>query len=208
MIRILIVDDHMLVREGLKGVLSGQPDFEVVGEAADGVTAVQQAELLQPDVVLIDLRMPEGDGVTAVATMREKQLPVHILILTTWETDEHIARALDAGADGYLLKDTKRETLFAGVRSVINGVPAFAPAVAERLKQAAQEPTQKRLSDRELQVLLLLAAGGSNKAIGRDLHISEATVKTHLVNIYHKLDVKDRAAAVSLGYQRGLLPLD
>ncbi len=207
-IRILIVDDHPVVREGLAGMLSGQPNFDVAGEAKDGVEAVALDGSLQPDVVLMDLRMPGMDGVSAIQAIREKRPSANILVLTTYDSDADIVRAIEAGATGYLLKDTPREELFRAIQSAARGESVLAPAVAARLMTRMRAPAQENLSAREIEALQLVAKGYSNKEIGKALHISTATVKTHLIHIYGKLGVDDRTAAVTMALERGILRLD
>jgi len=206
-IRLLIVDDHPIVREGLAGMLSGQADFDVVGEAKNGTEAVTLDTQLQPDVILMDLRMPEMDGVSAITAILEKRPLAHILVLTTYDSDADIVRAIEAGATGYLLKDTPREELFRAVRATAQGESILAPSVAARLMTRMRAPAQENLSAREIEVLQLVAKGASNKEIGKALHISTATVKTHLIHIYGKLSVDDRTAAVTVALERGILSL-
>lgn len=208
MIKILIVDDHPVVREGLAGMLMGQADFEVIGEATDGAQAVDETLRLEPDVVLMDLRMPGMDGVSAIQQLRKKRATTNILVLTTYDSDADIVRAIEAGATGYLLKDTPREELFRAIRAASRGESVLAPAVAARLMTRMRAPAQENLSAREIEVLQLVSRGASNKEIGRSLHISEATVKTHLIHIFNKLGVKDRTAAVTIALERGILSLD
>lgn len=207
MIRLLLIDDHPVVREGLAGMLTGQADFEVVGEASDGAQGVTLCQRLEPDVVLMDLRMPGMDGVTAIQTLREKRPDIHILVLTTYDSDSDIVRAIEAGATGYLLKDTPREDLFRAIRATARGESVLAPAVATRLMQRMREPETVELSGRELEVLQLVARGTNNRQIGKALHISEATVKTHLIHIFNKLGVDDRTAAVTVALEKGMLRL-
>lgn len=207
-IRILIVDDHPVVREGLAGMLAAQPDFDVVGEAKDGVEAVTLHERLQPDVTLMDLRMPGTDGVTAIQTIREKRPSAHILVLTTYDSDVDIVRAIEAGATGYLLKDAPRDELFRAVRAAARGESVLAPAVAARLMTRMRAPAEENLSAREIEVLQLVARGNSNRNVGRALHISTATVKTHLIHIYDKLGVSDRTSAVTAALEKGIITLD
>ena len=207
-IRLLIADDHPVVRTGLLGMLGGQPDLEVVGQAATGTEAVELAAQLRPDVVLMDLRMPEMDGVAAISAIRERQPETHILVLTTYDTDADILRAIEAGATGYLLKDCPRDELYRAVRAAAQGEAVLAPAVAARVMGRMRAPAEEALSAREIEVLALVARGTSNKEVARQLHISEATVKTHLVHIYGKLGVADRTAAVTTALQRGILRLD
>jgi DNA-binding NarL/FixJ family response regulator len=199
-IRILIADDHPVVRAGVAGMLASQPDFEVVGEAVDGEEALERARRLKPDVVLMDLRMPVVDGVHAIRNIRAELPAARVIVLTTYDTDADILLAIEAGAAGYLLKDAPREELFRGVRAAARGDRALAPAIAARADRSA-------LSGRELEVLQRVAAGASNKEIGAGLSISEATVKSHLIHIYQKLGVSDRTAAVTTALDRGIIRL-
>jgi len=207
-IQILIVDDHPVVREGLAGMLAGQEDFTVVGMAGDGETAVQLNLSLQPDVTLMDLQMPVLDGVGAITVIKKQQPQANILVLTTYDNDANIMRAIEAGATGYLLKDTPREELFQAVRAASRGESVLAPAVAARLMTRMRAPAEEKLSVREIEVLRLLAGGASNKEIGKSLHISTATVKTHLIHIYGKLGVDNRTAAVTVALDKGIFSLD
>ncbi|MDX1414934.1 MAG: response regulator transcription factor [Candidatus Promineifilaceae bacterium] len=207
-ITILIVDDHPVVREGLAGMLAGQDDFDVVGMAGDGQTAVQLNLALQPHVTLMDLQMPVMDGVGAIKGIKEKRPDANILVLTTYDSDANIMRAIEAGATGYLLKDTPREDLFQAVRTAARGESVLAPAVAARLMTRMRAPAEEKLSAREIEVLQLLAGGASNKEIGKSLHISTATVKTHLIHIYDKLGVDNRTAAVTVALEKGIFTLD
>jgi DNA-binding NarL/FixJ family response regulator len=207
-IRLLIADDHPVVRAGLQGMLAGQPDFEVVGEAENGAEAVALAARLRPDVILIDLRMPELDGVGAIVQIRAQRRDAHVLVLTTYDTDADILRAVEAGATGYLLKDAPREELFRAIRAAAQGQTLLAPAVAARLIGRMRAPADESLSAREIEVLALVARGASNKEIARSLHISEATVKSHLIHIFGKLGVDDRTAAVTEASRRGILRLE
>ncbi|MBB5774243.1 response regulator [Nonomuraea jabiensis] len=200
-LRLLIADDHPIVRDGLRAALGGEPDLEIVGEAADGAEAVRLAAELEPDIVLMDLRMPGMDGVTAIR--RLSGTGPRVLVLTTFDTD--VLPALEAGATGYLLKDAPPEELVRAVRATHRGETVLAPAVAGRLAAALRKPTRGRLSKRELEVLRLVAGGATNKVAAASLFISEASVKTHLLHIYAKLDVRDRASAVAEAYRRGLL---
>ncbi|MGW7293326.1 response regulator [Streptomyces xiamenensis] len=204
-ITLLIVDDHPVVRDGLRGMFATAPEFEVLGEAADGPTGVELARRLTPDVVLMDLRMPGGGGVAAIRDLGRHGLSSKVLVLTTYDTDSDTLPAIEAGATGYLLKDTPREDLFAAVRAAAGGRTVLSPAVATRLVSRVREPVGEALSVRERQVLGLVAKGGSNREIAAELFISEATVKTHLAHLYTKLGVKDRAAAVATAYERGIL---
>jgi DNA-binding NarL/FixJ family response regulator len=209
MIRIIIVDDHPVVRDGLRGMLSGQPDFEVVGEATNGQEAVQQVSLLHPDVALMDLRMPVLDGVSAIRAIRAMVEPqANVLVLTTYDNDSDILPAIEAGATGYLLKDAPRDELFRAVRATANGQSYLSPSVASRLMGQLRRPSADALSPREVDVLRQVAHGASNKEIGRTLHISEATVKSHLLNIFAKLGVNDRTQAVTIAIQRGIVDVD
>ncbi|MYZ36808.1 MULTISPECIES: response regulator transcription factor [unclassified Streptomyces] len=207
-ITLIVVDDHPVVRDGLRGMFDSAPGFEVLGEAADGVEGVALAARLDPDVVLMDLRMPGGGGVDAIAELTRRGARARILVLTTYDTDSDTLPAIEAGATGYLLKDAPREELFTAVRAAADGRTVLSPAVASRLVSrvrtsaaAGREP----LSAREREVLELVARGTSNKEIAVELFISEATVKTHLTHLYAKLGVKDRAAAVAVAYDRGIL---
>jgi DNA-binding NarL/FixJ family response regulator len=204
-IRLLIVDDHPVVRDGLTGMFRGEPEVEVLGQAADGAEAVARAEELRPDVILMDLRMPEMDGVSAIARLAERGVPARVLVLTTYETDSDVLPAIEAGATGYLLKDAPRAELLRAVRAAARGEAVLSPSVASRVLGQVRSPAEEPLSGRELEVLELVARGSTNREAAAKLFISEATVKTHLVHIYGKLGVKDRAAAVAAGYDRGLL---
>lgn len=206
-IRILITDDHPVVREGLAGMLAGQPDFEVVGMAEDGETAVKLHQTLSPDVTLMDLQMPGLDGVGAIEAIKAQQPSAYILVLTTYDSDAAILRAIEAGATGYLLKDAPREELFRAIRSAAEGDSVLAPTVAARLLTRMRAPAEENLSAREIEVLQLVAKGYSNKEVGRALHISTATVKTHLIHIYGKLGVDDRTAAVTTALEKGIITL-
>ena len=207
-IRLLIVDDHPVVRDGLHGMLDGQPDFEVVGEAGDGVEAVKLAETLKPDIVLMDLRMPVMDGVAALGEIKARNLQLQVLVLTTYDSDADILPAIEAGAAGYLLKDSSRQDLYDGIRAAARGETVLAPAVAARLVGKMRTPTEEQLSGREVEVLQLVAEGESHSDIAQQLHISQATVKSHLVNIFGKLGVSDRTAAVTSALRKGILRLD
>jgi DNA-binding NarL/FixJ family response regulator len=204
-IRLLIVDDHPVVRDGLRGMFTGDPEYEVVGAAADGAEALTLAASLRPDVILMDLRMPGLDGVTAIRQLAARRIPARILVLTTYDTDSDVVPAIEAGATGYLLKDSSREELYRAVRAAYRGESILAPSVATRLMSQLRSPVQEALSERELEVLTLIAQGLTNREAAARLFISEATVKTHLIHIYTKLDVNDRAAAVATAYERGLL---
>ena len=207
-IRLLIVDDHPVVRDGLRGMLERQPDFEVVGEAGDGKEALSSAEILKPDIVLMDLRMPVMDGVAALGEIKTRQPQIQVLVLTTYDSDADILPAIEAGAAGYLLKDSSREDLYDGIRAAARGETVLAPAVAARLVGRMRMPADDQLSSREVEVLQLVAEGASNSDIAAQLHISQATVKSHLVNIFGKLGVSDRTAAVTAALRRGILRLE
>jgi DNA-binding NarL/FixJ family response regulator len=205
-ITLLIVDDHPVVRDGLRGMFDSAPGFEVVGEAADGREAITLAADLRPDVVLMDLRMPGVGGVEAITELAARGVPSKILVLTTYDTDSDTIPAIEAGATGYLLKDAPRDDLFTAVRAAAEGRTVLSPAIASRLvnRVRAPQPTGV-LSAREREVLRLVAKGTGNREIAAELFISQATVKTHLSHIYEKLGVKDRAAAVAVAYDRGIL---
>ena len=204
-IRLLIVDDHPVVRDGLRGMLAGDPDLEVVGEAEDGAEALRLVASLQPDVVLMDLRMPGMGGAAAIRQLAEQGSEARVLVLTTYDSDSDVVPALEAGATGYLLKDAPREQLVRAIRAAARDEAVLAPSVATRLVSQLRAPAQDALSEREREVLTLIAQGETNRGAAARLFISEATVKTHLLHIYAKLDVNDRAAAVAAGYERGLL---
>jgi DNA-binding NarL/FixJ family response regulator len=206
-IRIVIADDHPIFRAGLQGLLSAQGDFEVVGEAANGKEALAVVRHAAPEVLLVDLQMPELDGVGAIRAIREAAPATRILVLTTYDSDGDILRAVEAGATGYLLKDTPRDELFRAIRATARGDSVLSPSVASKLVGRARGPLERSLSAREIEVLTLVARGISNKIIGKDLRISEATVKTHLLHIFAKLGVDDRTAAVTAAIERGVLRL-
>jgi DNA-binding NarL/FixJ family response regulator len=199
------VDDHPVVRDGLRGMLAGDPELEVVGEASDGAEALAAVASLRPDVVLMDLRMPGLGGAAAIKALAEQGSEARVLVLTTYDSDSDVTPALEAGATGYLLKDAPREQLVAAIRAAARGEAVLAPSVATRLVSQLRAPAQDALSDRELEVLGLIAQGETNRGAAARLFISEATVKTHLLHIYEKLGVNDRAAAVAAAYERGLL---
>ena len=206
-IRLLVADDHPVVRDGLRAMLATQPDMELAGEAATGTEAVERARALRPDVVLMDLQMPELDGPAAIATLRQQAPEVRVLVLTTFGTDADITRAVDAGATGYLLKDAPREQLFGAIRAAARGESVLSPSVATRVLGRMRAPAEEALSPRELEILGAVARGLSNKEIGRQLYVSEATVKTHLLRIFGKLGVDDRTAAVTVALERGIIRL-
>jgi DNA-binding NarL/FixJ family response regulator len=212
-IRVLIVDDHPVVRDGLRGVVDGEPGMVVVGEAGTGAEALARVAAAEAgggrvDVVLMDLRMPQMGGVEAITELRRTAPAVRVLVLTTFDTDRDVLPAIEAGATGYLLKDTPRAELVRAVRAAHRGEAVLSPAVAGRLMGQVRGPGPEVLSARELEVLTLVAAGSTNRETAQRLFISEATVKTHLLHIYAKLEVRDRASAVAAGYQRGLLVTD
>ena len=214
-VKILIVDDHAVVRDGLRVMLSRREDFLVVGEAENGLEAVAKVRELDPDVILMDLRMPELDGVEAMRQIRAENAEAKFLVLTTYDTDEYIFDAIEAGAKGYLLKDSSREDLFQALSDVHRGDSLVQPGVASRVldrlaqltRQAGQAAQPQLLSDRELEVLQLMASGAANKQIASDLTISESTVKTHVTNIFQKLDVNHRTEAVTKAMSKGIIKL-
>ncbi|HEV3361731.1 MAG TPA: response regulator transcription factor [Pseudonocardiaceae bacterium] len=205
MITLLIVDDHPVVRDGLSGMFAADPNFEVLGQATDGAEAIRLAQSLKPDVILMDLRMPGMDGLAAIKELARLRVPAKVLVLTTFDTDNYVLPAIEAGATGYLLKDAPRAELLRAVQAAAAGQSVLSPAVATRLVTRVRTPEEDPLSQRELEVLELVAAGTTNRESAAKLFISEATVKTHLLNIYHKLGVSDRAAAVAEAFNRGLL---
>jgi DNA-binding NarL/FixJ family response regulator len=204
-VRLLIVDDHPVVRDGLRGMFEGEVGFEVVAEATNGADAISKARAHEPDVVLMDLRMPEMDGVSAIRKMTELGLPTRVLVLTTFDTDSDVLPAIEAGATGYLLKDAPRDELLRAVRSAAAGEAVLSPSVAARLLDQVRQPVKETVSQRELEVLQLVALGATNREVAERLFVSEATVKTHLLHIYAKLGVNDRAAAVGAAFEKGLL---
>ena len=204
-IRLLIADDHPVVRDGLSSMFARDPEFEVLGEASDGAEAIRLALALKPDVILMDLRMPGVDGLTAITELARRGSGSRVLVLTTYDTDSHVLPAIEAGATGYLLKDAPRAELLRAVRAAAHGEAVLSPSVAARLMSRFRAPGTGPLSQRELEVLELVAAGTTNREAAARLFITEATVKTHLLNIYAKLGVGDRAAAVAEAFNRGLL---
>jgi DNA-binding NarL/FixJ family response regulator len=208
-IRIVVADDHPIVRAGIVGLLETAEGIEVVGEAADGAEAVALAESERPDLVLMDLRMPGVDGASATASIVAAGTGTRVLVLTTYETDDHILAAIEAGASGYLLKAAPQAEILAGIRAVAAGETVLAPSIAAKLvsrvrADAASEPIPT-LSPREREVLALVAEGRSNPEIARELYLGEATVKTHLLHVFEKLGVNDRTRAVTRAMELGLL---
>ncbi|HEY2175003.1 MAG TPA: response regulator transcription factor [Mycobacteriales bacterium] len=208
-IRLLIVDDHPVVRDGLRGIFEATDGLEVVGEAGDGSTALSMALALDPDVVLMDLRMPGVGGVDAIRSLRERSVRARVLVLTTYDSDSDVLPAVQAGATGYLLKDAPSSELIRAVRSAHRGEAVLSPSVAGTLMtqvgSVEAAPERPTLSPREVQVLRLVAAGKTNREAAAALFVSETTVKTHLLHLYAKLDVRDRAAAVDAAHRLGLL---
>ncbi len=211
-IKILIADDHPVVREGLFAMLSREVDFEVIGEAKDGVEAVNKTKELSPDVVLMDLRMPEMDGVEAMRQIKSVMPDVKFIILTTYSDDEYIFSGIGAGARAYLLKDAPRDDLFKAIRAVYRGESLIQPVVASKLLDRFSElsrrtPSGEELSGRELEILCLMAKGAANKEISAQLGIAQSTVKTHISNIFQKLGVNDRTEAVTQAIKKGIIRL-
>jgi DNA-binding NarL/FixJ family response regulator len=213
-IQVLIADDHELARGGVRGMLTADPDFEIVGEAVDGADAVEQAIRLHPDVVLMDIRMPRLDGIEATRRLQSHGDAPRVLVLTTFDLDEYVYEALRAGASGFILKDAAPGQLREAVRTVANGDTLLAPAVTRRLVErfvqrpapgAAEQKRLAELTERELEVLKLIATGLSNREIAEKLFLSEATVKTHFTRIAAKLGLRDRVQAVVFGYENGLI---
>ena len=204
-IRVLVADDHAVVRAGIVALLAAEPGIEVVGEAVDGEDAVERALALRPDLVVMDVRMPRLTGDAATATIRAQADEVRVLVLTTYESDASILSAIEAGASGYLLKAAPADELIAGVRSVAAGEVALSPAIAAQLVARMREPAPAPLTPRETEVLRLVADGLSNREIGERLFLGESTVKTHLLRTFEKLGVNDRTRAVTLAMQRGLI---
>jgi two-component system, NarL family, response regulator YdfI len=210
-IRILVADDHLIIRQGLRLILETEDGFEMVGEAADGAEAVRLCSEMKPDVVLMDLRMPGMDGLTAIERLRVEQPGIAVVILTTFNEDDLMMRGLRAGAKGYLLKDTDRETLFNTIRAAARGETLLKPEIIARVlskagETGAQAASATDLTERELEVLRAVAQGERSKEIAVCLGISERTVKAHLASIYNRLGVDSRAAAIAVAAQKGLLP--
>jgi DNA-binding NarL/FixJ family response regulator len=215
--RILIADDQALVRGGLRMILDAQPDLEVVGEAVDGREALQQARELSPDLVLMDVRMPELDGLETTRRLLDRDPSPKVVVLTTFDLDDYVYEAIRAGASGFLLKSAPPQQLIAGIRTVMAGDALLAPEITRRLldrfvarppRPTGIPPEFADLSERELEVLRLIADGRSNAEIAVDLYISEATVKTHVTHILTKLRLRDRVQAVALAYRTGLMDSD
>ncbi len=208
-IRVLIVDDHVTVREGLAAMLSRDPGIAVVGEAENGRVAVEKAGKLQPDVILMDLRMPEMDGIEAMLKIKAANPETKFIILTTYDNDEYIFKGIEAGARAYLLKDSPKEDLFRAIKVVSQGGSLIEPAVAgkvlDRFVELSHQSTAGILSERETEVLQVLAKGGGNKLIASTLGISESTVKSHIQSLFNKLEVNDRTEAVTQAIKKGLL---
>ena len=209
-VRILIADDHLIIRQGIRLILETGEDFELVGEAADGAEALRLCRELHPDVVLMDLRMPGMDGITAIERLRIEMPEIGVVILTTFNEDDLMRRGLRAGAKGYLLKDTSRERLFHAIQAAARGETLLAPEMLLKLLNGAENPApieggMLKLSEREMEVLAAVARGERSKEIAFNLGISERTVKAHLASIYNKLGVDSRAAAIAIAAQRGLL---
>lgn len=205
-VRLIIVDDHPVVRAGLRAMLLTDPALDVVGEAASGAEALAMVNKLRPQVVLMDLQMPGMDGATATGRIVAEQPDVRVLVLTTYDRDSDILRAVEAGAAGYLLKDTPRDVLAAAIQAAARGETVLAPPVAARLVHRLRTPASSPLTAREVEVLAEVAQGRTNSDVGRALYIGEATVKTHLLRIFGKLGVDDRTAAVTVAIERGILP--
>jgi len=210
--RILIADDHPVVREGLSAMLSRKHDIQVVGEAGNGSEAIDKAKELQPDIILMDLRMPEVDGVEAMHQITAENPDIKFIVLTTYDNDEHIFKGIEAGARAYLLKDAPREDLFKAIRAVYKGESLIQPAIAGKVlarfaELSRQAEVPDSLSERELEVLTLMANGAPNKKIATELFITESTVKSHVQTVFQKLGVNSRTEAISESIKKGLIHL-
>jgi DNA-binding NarL/FixJ family response regulator len=210
-IRVLVADDQSMVRAGFRMLLSGEDDIEVVAEAANGREAITSAAAHRPDVVLMDIRMPEMDGLEATRRILTAEPSARVLVLTTFDLDEYVYEALTAGASGFVLKDDPPERLLQAIRTVAAGDALLSPAVTRRViahftgfRRSPPPAAMARLTDREREVFRLLARGMSNAEIGRELYIGDTTVKTHVTRLLQKLDVRDRAQAIVLAYQTGV----
>lgn len=207
-IRVVLVDDHPIVRAGIAGMLAQTDGIEVVGEASNGEEALSVIANTSPDVLLLDLRMPVMNGPTLIRELRNRGSKLGILVLTTYDTDADILRATEAGANGYLLKDTSLDDLIRAIEATNSGDTWLAPSVATQVMKSLHGASIEKLSSRELDVLRLVANGLSNKEIAVELNVSPATVKTHLIHVFRKLDVNDRTAAVTVALDRGILTRD
>jgi two-component system NarL family response regulator len=203
-IRVILADDHPVVRDGLAAIINQQPDMEVIADAGDGEAAIAQYDLHKPDVMVLDLRMPRRDGVAVVQEVLEKHPKARLLIMTTYDGDEDIFRSLSQGAKGYLLKDAPRQEILSAIRAVSEDRPYTSSSIATKALQRMARPS---LTQREVEVLQQLAEGRSNKDIGRRLDISEGTAKTHVKSILTKLDAISRTEAVAVAHKRGLVRL-
>lgn len=211
-IKILIVDDHPVVREGISAMLTREHDFKIVGEASNGLEALEKAHQLSPDIILMDLRMPEMDGVEAITRIKQAKPDIKFIILTTYSDDEYIFKGIAAGARAYLLKDAPRDELFKAVRAVYRGESLIQPVVASKVldklaELARKSPASETLSEREIEVLKLMAKGVSNSNIAEELSITQSTVKTHITSIFQKLNVTTRTEAVTTALKRGIIQL-
>ena len=211
-IKLLIADDHPVVREGLIAMISRESDFKVVAEANNGLEAVEKAKQFKPDVILMDLRMPELDGVEAIRQIAETEPNTKFIILTTFSDDEYIFKGIEVGARAYLLKDAPREELFKAIRAVYQGESLIQPVVASKVlsrfaELSRQTQAPELLTEREIEVLTLIAKGSANKEIAEELHISNSTVKTHIASIFQKLGTNDRTEAVTMALKKGIIKL-